>query len=42
MKKAGIPDLERILIMHLYWRQHTAVRLNGEVSGEVGVERGVR
>src|SRR5206468_4088727 len=39
MEKAGIPDLERRLIINLYWRQHAAVRWNGR---EVGVERGVR
>src|SRR5437867_1832385 len=42
MVKAGIPDLERRLIINLYWRQHAAVRWDGEVSREVGVERGVR
>src|SRR3989442_13173386 len=42
MVKAGIPELERRLIIHLYWRQHAAVRWNGEVSREVGVENGVR
>ena len=42
MEKAGIPDLERRLIINLYWRQHAAVRWDGEVSREVGVERGVR
>src|SRR6266403_1599401 len=42
MVKAGIPDLERRLIINLYWRQHVAVRWDGEVSREVGVERGVR
>ena len=42
MVKAGIPDLERRLIINLYWRQHAAVRWDGEVSSEVGVERGVR
>src|SRR3989442_2339383 len=42
MEKAGIPDLERRLIIHLYWRQHGAVRLDGEVSREVDVERRVR
>src|SRR2546425_4921094 len=41
MVKAGIPDLERRLIINLYWRQHAAVRWDGEVSREVGVERGV-
>src|SRR5437899_10757886 len=40
--KAGIPDLERRLIINLYWRQYAAVRWDGEVSREVGVERGVR
>ena len=42
MVKAGIPDLERRLIINLYWRQHAAVRWDGEVSTEVRVERGVR
>src|SRR6184192_3638263 len=42
MVKAGIPDLERRLIINLYWRQHATVRWDGEVSREVGVERGVR
>ena len=42
MVKAGIPDLERRLIINIYWRQHAAVRWDGEVSREVGVERGVR
>ena len=39
MKKAGIPDVERRLIINLYWRQHAAVRWDGELSREVGVER---
>ena len=42
MVKAGIPDLERRLIINLYWRQHATVRWDGEVSREAGVERGVR
>src|SRR3989441_4708155 len=42
MENAGIPDLERRLIINLYWRQHAAVRWDSEVSREVGVERGVR
>ena len=42
MEKAGIPDLKRRLNINLYWRQHAAVRWDGEVSREVGVERGVR
>src|SRR5437867_3423527 len=42
MEKAGIPNLERRLIINLYWRHHAAVRWDGEVSREVGVERGVR
>src|SRR5437867_9514366 len=40
--KAGIPDQERRLIINLYWRQHAAVRWDGEVTREVAVERGVR
>src|SRR3989441_9961537 len=42
MKKAGISELERRLIINLYWRQHTAIRWDGEVGREVVVERGVR
>src|SRR5437867_554821 len=42
MEKAGIPELERRLIINLYWRQHAAVRWDGEVGREVVVERGVR
>ena len=40
MEKAGVSELERKLIIHLYWRQHAAVRWDGEISREVGVERG--
>ena len=45
-----MPDLERRLILNLYWRQHASVRWNGqhasvrwngEVSREVRVETGV-
>src|SRR3989442_654190 len=39
MVKAGIPDLERRLIINLYWRQHAAVRLDCEAGREVGVQR---
>ena len=42
MEKAGVPELERKLIVNLYWRQHAVVRWDGEVSREVKVERGVR
>src|SRR3989441_9857719 len=42
MEKAGIPELERRLIINLYWRQHAAVRWDGEVGREVVVERMVR
>src|SRR5437899_7739920 len=42
MEKAGIPELERRLIINLYWRQHAAVRWDGEVGREVVAERGVR
>ena len=40
MVKAGIPDLERRLIINLYWRQHGMVRWDSEVSREVGLEKG--
>ena len=42
MEKAGIPDLERRLIINLHWRQHAAVRWFGVVSREVSVEGSVR
>ena len=42
MERIGVPDLERRLILNVYWRQHASVRWNGEVSREVRVERGVR
>src|SRR2546425_11812537 len=42
MKKAGIPDPERRLIINLYWKQHAALRWDGKLSREVGVERRVR
>ena len=42
MEKAGVPEMERRLIINLYWRQHAVVRWDGEVSKEVRVERGVR
>ena len=41
MEKAGIPELERRLIINLYWRHHAVVRWNGEVSGEVKMEKGL-
>ena len=41
MEKAGIPELERRLIINLYWRQHATVRWDGEVGREVVVERGL-
>ena len=42
MEKVGIPELERRLLINLYWRQHAVVRWDGEISREVVVKRGVR
>src|SRR4029077_18446039 len=42
MKRAGIPELERRLIINLYWRQSAAVRWDGSISRDVKVEKGVR
>ena len=42
MVKAGVSDLERRLIINLYWWQHAVVRWDGEVSWEIRVEWGVR
>jgi len=42
MEKAGIPELERRLIINLYWRQCASVRWNGDISRDVNVERGIR
>ena len=41
-EKTGVLELERRLIINLYWRQHAAVRRDGEVSRVVVVESGVR
>src|SRR5688572_11115685 len=42
MEKAGIPELERRLIINLYWKQLAAVRWDSGSSREIKVERGVR
>ena len=42
MEKAGIPDLERRLIINLYWNQHASVRVEGENSKSFSIRRGVR
>ena len=42
MERTGVPELERRLIINLYWKQHAAVRWDDEVSTDVTVERGVR
>ena len=40
MERVGVAEIERRLIINLYWRQDAAVRRNGEVSREMKVERG--
>jgi exonuclease III len=42
MEKAGIPDLEKRLIINLYWKQRAVIRWDSEISREIEVERGVR
>src|SRR4051812_2889142 len=42
MEKAGVPVLERRLIINLYWGQPAAVKWDGEIGRDVSVERGVR
>ena len=42
LEKAGVPVLERTLIINLYWEQPAAVRWDGKISRDVSVERGVR
>src|SRR6187401_2717424 len=42
MEKAGIPELERRLIINLYWHQKATVRWDNESSKYVDIERGVR
>ena len=42
MEKAGVPILERRLIINLYWGQPAAVKWDGEIGRDVSVERGVR
>ena len=41
MEKAGIPELERRLIINLYWKQQAAVRWNNEISRYVNIKSGV-
>src|SRR5688572_15338090 len=40
MEKAGIPELERRLIINLYWKQLVVVRWDSGTSREIKVERG--
>ena len=42
MEKAGIPELERRLIINLYWHQHATVRWENENSRHFSIKRGVR
>ena len=42
MEKVGVPEMEKRLIINLYWRQHAVVRCDGEISKGVTVGRGVR
>ena len=42
MEKAGIPELERRLIINLYWKQLAVVRWDSGTSGEIMVEKWVR
>jgi len=42
MELAGIPELERRLIINLYWHQQAAVRWDNEISRFVDIKRGVR
>src|SRR5688572_19704814 len=42
MEKAGMPDLERRLIINLYWKQLAVVRWDSEPSQEIKVKKGVR
>ena len=38
MEKAGIPELERRLIINLYWKQQAAVRWDNEISRYVNIK----
>src|SRR6188508_3249540 len=42
MEKAGIPELERRLIINLYWKQQAAVKWDNEISRYVNIKSGVR
>ena len=42
IEKAGIPELERRLIINLYWKQQAAVRWDNEISRYVNIKSGVR
>src|SRR5688572_27524666 len=40
MEKIGIPELERRLIINLYWKQLAVIKSDSETSREIKVERG--
>jgi hypothetical protein len=42
MEKAGISELERRLIINLYWKQQAAVRWDNEISRYVNIKSGIR
>jgi len=42
MVKAGIPEIERKLIINLYWNQQASVRIEGMTSSSFSIRRGVR
>lgn len=37
MEPAGIPDLERRLIINLYWKQHAVVRYDNDITRDIYV-----
>ena len=42
VEKAEIPELEKRLIINLYWQQSATVRWDNEISKSVKIERNVR
>ena len=42
MEKAGLPELERRLIINLYWHQKATVGWDNKISKYIDIETGVR
>ncbi len=42
LKRIGIPDKERRILVHLYWNQKAVVSSKGETTKEIEIKKGWR